>query len=1391
MNSTPKYLGKYRIVKVLGKGGMGTVYLAYDEKLKRNVAIKVTIHSDMRAKKRMVREIQNLADVQHPHILKIYEAFIVDNMPCLVMEYIDGITLDQCIQSGNLSMVERVYIFEKVVEAIDYAHQKGIIHRDIKPSNIIVDKNKHPYVMDFGLAKKLKVDSDLTKTGSFLGTAHYMSPEQANGEIKTLDARSDIYSLGTTLYELICNTRVVKSSYLIEILQEVNCKDPVPPREINDKIPQDLEYICLRALQKNKKYRYQNAGVFACDLRYFLEKKPIKMRQYYWQKKTKLLLLLASVPLVVIGIFFATVRPTEKHVKIDIEDHEVLLNNAFNLVGAELYGESLDVFNSLANKDLTATHRQKLYIGLLIANAKQQNWSLVSKYYQKYFKKRNNSHADLIMAQMFFTLGEWSQAKKYFPQQVEPKNALDFYYLQGRIYYRTQEYKQAINAFVKGTETASAIISSEQYRTLSLLKLYHAKAHFQAHKTNQIPLHLQKAIKILQALTSKLPRNVEVFEYLAMSIAKKGDRLNLVKAEAHLQKCIKLQPQNSKYHNLLAKVQTDMKKYNDAHKNIMRAIEYSSANPIAAMSSFLKLAYFDATRQKDCSLAILHYSQTFAKIERPDFIENKVKNIAKKYHEAYIQLKWWRQQHNKQQIKLSNDIVSSENTVSVYINLLRHHTHLQQKVASYLSKNNLSSEKNKWIENALHRSLAKRKKEINAANYYRLAHLYLHSHRTIFEESNSTVDYSNIKEIFCSDTEPLHRYLAAKALLFIGKSRYLEQQIVSPSSSMNKLLCTIVLREALMTVDWRTIADYFRRRDNPSYFISLAAIRSLYILGEDNSDKIPLIKRLLFSKQKSIRIYAAELVFKMQTVTPKMWKKAEGIFLESMNDKKIKYRSFSHFCFWHNKKVQKTFLQYQNQYVKGWKEPEKKMRLAMIRSIPPNFGKVEKISNFANYLVECIREEKSVSSLQLDAINLLATYNPNHSYLHKIITSEKQHPIVQIVAYFCVVNNKFFLVNKNQNMQELEHFVNNIPRILKNVDYVRDHLQQVSKKNYHPHYKMAVYYLSAILGCHMLETIKTENVQAKAHIIRSLCSQKYGIVHNIVQTYNHRMTNFFVNAYNRKIADKWNTKQKKQLINKYVRSKNSIIQKNALTAKYTYASEQERYELFTRYKKKSAVHRKQLAQSIYNSMEFRLHLFSDMLATHSPKGHYYRYLNQLLDSIKKSNVTRSKMHNCIEHALELDPQNIKYLFEKACILLSEGKILAAIKKLRIILNLPHDKNHIFQIDLARLQLAEIYCEDTTMQSEEKQRLINQLIGIPPKNIILKQDIVYLLKTGRIYANLGLWKCARQIFDHVYFQLYRKMSVPTAFKISTKNLNEGDKERVVNYLQKLTLYEVNK
>lgn len=394
--SIPKNFGSYHIISEIARGGMGVVYKAWDDQLKRTVALKVLRQWEcpsVEETQRFQREARLAASLQHPNIVNIYDADVIDGVNYFTMDYVEGQPLSLYLKENQLTYREILKIIYDVALALDYAHSKNVIHRDVKPGNIMIDKDGKPRLTDFGLAKALNADSVfITQSGKTIGTPAYMSPEQACGK-NTIDARSDIYSLGAILYEMVTGQPPFAGESFGLVIADVISKEPKKPSRINPYLPPDIEVISLKAMSKELEHRYSSAKEMADDINRYLFGENIKAKlnsnlfKIWKNSSIALNKLIPSFLLIfiVFGIIMWNIRESIQHDK-----DRTLLQETYTLLEQHNFILAKDVAQKIQQNDVQKQSHDALHDTACLLVAKAQQYLYV--YIQN--QKKQNQQAN-------------------------------------------------------------------------------------------------------------------------------------------------------------------------------------------------------------------------------------------------------------------------------------------------------------------------------------------------------------------------------------------------------------------------------------------------------------------------------------------------------------------------------------------------------------------------------------------------------------------------------------------------------------------------------------------------------------------------------------------------------------------------------------------------------------------------------------------------------------------------------------------------------------------------------------------------------------------------------------------------------------------------------------
>lgn len=420
--------GDYELLEEVARGGMGVVYKARHKRLNRVVALKMILAGEFAGDdevRRFHSEAEAAANLEHQGIVPIFEVGEFRGRHFFAMAYVDGVTLSNLIKDGPLDSKDAAQILFQIVDSIAYAHEHGVIHRDLKPGNILLTTDRQARVTDFGLAKRIDSDSDLTDTGQVLGTPSYMAPEQAAGRIDQVGKRADIYALGAILYYLLTGRPPFQSANPIETIRQVLEREPVAPRSLNPAIDRDLETICLKCLNKEPSKRYASASALAAEIERYLTGRPIIARPLsqparFWRWCRRNPVIAASAGVIATVLIVATIISTWFGYQSTIDEQKALT------AAAEL---ETQIGVAKKNELLARKHEKQAKV-----NETQAKWSERKAKEQESIAKRNSYVARIRIAGDAWERGDVASVRRILdsvrPDPGEPDfRRWEWYYL--------------------------------------------------------------------------------------------------------------------------------------------------------------------------------------------------------------------------------------------------------------------------------------------------------------------------------------------------------------------------------------------------------------------------------------------------------------------------------------------------------------------------------------------------------------------------------------------------------------------------------------------------------------------------------------------------------------------------------------------------------------------------------------------------------------------------------------------------------------------------------------------------------------------------------------------------------------------------------------------------
>ena len=728
---------KYLIEGKIGQGAMGVVYKAVQRSPQREVAIKVMKRtSNHTSDRRFQREMEITAQLDHPHIAKVYAAGVVGDQQYIVMDYILGQTLGNYIQQESC-LQSKLRIFAQIAAAISYAHSKKIIHRDLKPENILVSSEGKPYVIDFGLARRIhQKEYDLTKTRDLIGTPCYMAPEQIVGQRSLIDEQVDVYALGTILYEILTNERMIHGENILEVMFNIRRGTIIPPLKRNPHIDYRLQIIWKKATEREKRYRYASTEFLCRDLDNFFADKKVKVDH------RKLLRRFCTALVVVITV-----------------------------TSYLLYNREFAVKAQLSTEERQLQKRVEKVVALIHGNELQQ------------IKSTDLDFSQLKAAQILYVAKAFYHEKKY-PQTLDvlallkgnKKVLFEVNYYTGLVFYHQKKYHKALQLL----KEVGDIPAADYYRGICLFYLQEKK----------------QALQYLLKAEKNLGEDVILLEYITnihMEVTK-----DLSEAQKYLERCVALSPFVARYAVSLGKLYMQQKKYYKAFHYLRRA--FLRDHDFEAAQLIHEIPYHNPQLSEHCYQLVAHVFTTQFATKPPQMFAEKWHSIERLYTEEYTSWQMARKNINAS-ITVFLDTLSSPKMykqVEAALYTSRYSKNFDGEIEKFLQREHLTPQIKKdilWMQKKI---TSERIREQSRAIYHKLAQMYRNGRIANTWEFSKQQFFEAL--YFANSLFEKYLVLNACLHLY-GFSPVIRIANDSSQDSALRILATVVLREAFLAQD--------------------------------------------------------------------------------------------------------------------------------------------------------------------------------------------------------------------------------------------------------------------------------------------------------------------------------------------------------------------------------------------------------------------------------------------------------------------------------------------------------------------------------------------------------------------------------------------------------------
>lgn len=933
---------KYTIIRELGRGGMGVVYLARNNDLMRNIAIKFVL--DAMLQKRFLREAKAIAHLSHPNIIGIHHVDFDDKNPYIEMEYVDGCDLKEYMQKTSLDFKDKVRLLLPIVEAVAYAHQNNVIHRDIKPSNIIISKEGHPYLMDFGLAKITNVeDKSLTKTGMSIGSPGYMSPEQAEGLRRQINSVSDVYSLGGVLYFMCCGQPPICGGSAIEILWKSVDAKIEPPRSLCPEIPEILERICLKTLQKNPQNRYQSAQQLSDDLRSYLNSGKISVgkKHLWWIRHKYKVISLLLICCFSIGFVMWRLRSNHQQLQINITQKKLALQSIRN----GFYHEALEELKLAYKRKQLSILDYNMYTAFVYARLRNKN--LFFKHYKLTSLQQQSSMMMLLAkGEISYHNKNWKDAHKQLTIVWENarETTLQIYagYYLGQLHLHNQKYEKALTIL---TETQQKI-GNKSFLFYPQLLFFLGKAEYHTGKTT---------LQNLQNALVELPNFAPAYLYMGKMYLRNNDESKALK---YLQECLRINNKDDDAHVAIADILQRQGRYSQALSMYHNARSLNIEN-VKAMNGIAQVV------SKNMPQMERYYSMIIQELEDASFTPPKLldryflakRKVYKKDYELQQKLLNYNVNFDQLLEKLDSTDRNIRDRAEKALFLSRYNPKLQEVLGKKKAK-------------LYKKILAFTKSEQQKVLRHMLIESYFHPHML-----DSIKQQTLVTTIQNSQENTMYRYLAALGLV---RKLQFEQVKKLATHGIQKIICCAALQYADIQIKVNVWPNQFKEE-----FSQILVAKTLATSYAKHA------KKIWSSSNEEAAFFVAQSFIQKNHLKDEARKK----LISLTKSKNPHIRSNAYYCLFSNFQQQQQDVEnrVEKLWLRGMQDSHECVRLAIMEKTPKYL-----MTNKMRLFLRSFQRDKKM----LEKIKIIKTLSAKYCLqpLSSYYEDEKEDPVIRVYA---------------------------------------------------------------------------------------------------------------------------------------------------------------------------------------------------------------------------------------------------------------------------------------------------------------------------------------------------------------------------------------------------------